>query len=199
MKLKSYTINYQNHEYVIPITYKRQRGLYLKVKDNQFVCSAPLFISEKSLKKFIDDSFEKLLKRVNKRPRRERPIGDDYIYLLGVKQNRQISNENLKIIALQYLTALTRDVEKEMNIDKPYKIKVKKMKTRYGSNSMKTHTINYQLDLIHYSKEIVRSVVVHELAHHYQRNHQSSFYKVVLKYCPEYYSLKAKLRKGQYQ
>ena len=55
-------------------------------------------------------------------------------------------------------------------IKKPYRVSVKKMTSRYGSNSSQTHTVSYSLVLLHYSVEIIDSVIVHELAHDFVRN-----------------------------
>ena len=65
-----------------------------------------------------------------------------------------------------------------------------------ADNSRKTHTLTFQLSLVHYSKEIIDSVIYHELAHDFYFDHSANFYKLLLSYCPNYFKLKAKLRKG---
>ena len=77
-----------------------------------------------------------------------------------------------------------------------YKVKIKKMRTRLGSNSSKTHTIYYADHLFYYSVDILDSLVVHELAHEFVKDHSENFYKVVFKYCPNYKSVNNKLKKG---
>ena len=86
-----------------------------------------------------------------------------------------------------------------MGIKIPYNIKIRKMKTRYASNSLKTHSITFQMNLIHYSKEIIDSIVVHELAHEFYRNHQKRFYQCVEKYFSNYKEVNLKLKKGLYK
>lgn len=200
MKTKTYQFIYPNNEsYNVVVTYKRQRGLYLRKKGDIFYASAPLLMSESHVKDFIYKSIPKLNKRIQKNKPSETPIGDNHTYLLGERLDYVIPEKELRKFALEKLTQLTRDCEQEMHISKPYKVHIHKMKTRYGSNSSKTHSINYQLDLIHYSEEIIRSVVVHELAHDKYRNHQRGFYSLVLQYCPNYWDLRKKLRKGIYK
>ena len=83
-----------------------------------------------------------------------------------------------------------------MNIKSDYDVRVKTVKTIYGSNSNLTKTITFNSVLIHYSLDIIDSVVVHELAHDLVRNHSKEFYKVVLKTMPDYYLRDKKLRGG---
>ena len=73
------------------------------------------------------------------------------------------------------------------------------MKTRLGSNSRKTNKLAFSLSLVHYSKDIIDSVIVHELAHYYEFNHSFKFYNIVYKYCPNYKILRKKLIKGIYK
>lgn len=198
MKTIIFRFNIDNKTYDVPVTFKRQKNMYLRVKDDGFVASVPYYVTQRQAQKFLENNLPSLIKRVNKR-KSEQSRGENHTYLLGQKEDVYIDDKELKTIAKKVLTDLTREVEKEMNITKPYKVSIRNMKTRFGSNSKKTHSISYQLGLIHFDREIIRSVVVHELAHHYVRNHQKEFYKVVLTYCPNYYELNKKLKRGIYR
>ena len=192
--------------YPVFITYKRQKNVYFGFKDGSFYISAPYRTSNKFIASGIDKFFERL---VNK-PRREIEhfsFENNYVYLLGnkvgidsidVKDNGELQ-KYLKKIALKVLTEEVRKFEAIMGIDIPYKIRVKNTCRQYGSNSRKTHTLSFQISLIHYSLEIIDSVVVHELSHEFERNHQKEFYEIVYSYCPNYKELHKKLRKGIHQ
>ena len=80
-----------------------------------------------------------------------------------------------------------------------YKVSVKNMKTRFGSNSKHTQRLHFALVLMHYSIEIIDSVVVHELAHILVYDHSKKFYDVVYKYCHDYDIYRKKLIKGEYK
>ena len=80
-----------------------------------------------------------------------------------------------------------------------YIVKVRNMKSRYGSNNRQSKAITYSLVLLHYSPDIIDSVIIHELAHHFVYNHGSNFYKVVYKYCPNYDMLRKKLIKAEFE
>ena len=199
MKVKTYTFSYPDgSSYDVEVVYKRQRGLYLREKGGVFSATAPITMRKSHVKEFIYKNIPVLSRRIAKRTPKESPKGDNYTYLLGERTEQVLFEKELKAFALKYLTELTRECEKEMGI-KPYNVRIRKMKSRYGSNSLKTRSISYQLDLIHYDREIIRSVVVHELAHDKHRNHQKGFYKLVLQYCPNYWEFRRKLRKGIYK
>ena len=82
-----------------------------------------------------------------------------------------------------------------MGIRNPYKVKVKKMTSRYGSNSSRTRSIAFTTSLIHYSSYIIDAIIVHELAHDFYRDHSKNFYNVVFKYYPDYNIYIKKLKK----
>lgn len=181
--------------YEVYVTYKRQKGVYLRYKDNKFYCTSPYFFSNDKLQQFFIKAIPNLIDKAEKN-KKPSPTGDDFTYILGEKIDRTVSEKELFNLSYDVLTRLTRKYEKIMGIDCPYNIRIKKMKGRYGSNSSLTHSISYQLNLIHFSEEIISSVVIHELAHHFYKDHQKGFYNCVLKYCPNYYSINKKLKKG---
>ncbi len=193
-----YELEVDGKVYAVPITFKRQRNAYLRAAKTGYVCTVPYLLSEAKAKDFVIRSLPILIKRIEKKGKRITPRGDNYTYLFGIRFEFVFSDEILKKKLLEMLTEITRKLEKEMNISKPYKIRVKNMSTRYGSNSLKTHSLSFQFDLVHYSPDIIRSVVVHELAHEFQRDHSKKFYNIVYKYCPNYWELKSKLRRGIY-
>ena len=79
-----------------------------------------------------------------------------------------------------------------------YKVTLKDMRTRFGSNSKHTKTLHFAYVLIHYSFDIIDSVIVHELAHILVYDHSKKFYDVVYKYCPDYDIYRKKLIKGEF-
>ena len=80
-----------------------------------------------------------------------------------------------------------------------FQVKVRQMKSRYGSNNRSNKTITYSLVLLHYSIEIIDSVIVHELSHHFVYDHSPNFYKVLYKYCPNYDILRKKLIRSEFE
>lgn len=214
MSKKEFLYQHNGKEYTVVLTRKNMRSTRYYYKDDVFKVSAPyFFVTQKQIMEGLDKFADKLIKA----DAREKASGDDFIYVLGHRipisdcgeirftddsvltyKNRDELLKKLKKWFLRYITYRNKYYEKEMEISKPYNVKVRKMTTRYGSNSSATHSITYSLILMHYSEEIIDSVVVHELAHDRVRDHSKKFYDVVYKYFPDYKTNHTKLRKGEF-
>lgn len=203
MKTNNFVYKYKDKEINVYVKRGRQRNIYYRYKEDGFYVSAPYLASAALIKKGLDQYAERLMGKYEVR-NNNYSFGENYVFLLGEKveisslnvQNDQELLGFLKKTALSVITELVRKNEQIMGITIPYKIAIRKTVNQFGSNSMKTHKLSFQLNLVHYSKEIIESVVVHELAHEFQRNHQKKFYDIVYKYCPSYDILQRKLKKG---
>lgn len=199
-KIKEIVYHLEDKTYKVIITYKRIKHIIYRFKGDYFAVSCPHLVSQKFVIAGLDKFFVQLTAKKRVKPS---PIENDYFYCLGKKIS--ISTINISVeeyclkIAKQTLEERVRLYEGIMNISKPYKVKIKKMKTRYGTNSRRTHSLAFQTGIIHYSIDIIDSIVVHELAHFFVFNHSKAFYEIVYKYCPNYKLLQRKLKKGEYQ
>lgn len=209
--MKSFFYIVNNKEYEVDVYPKRIRNYHYRFKDGKFIISTPIIHSERMIKKGLDEFGEKLIKSASK----PSPINDQGLYLFGkfykinypgkiVIDGSEIAFKNidelfkkLKPIFLDFVTKRVRYYEALMKVER-YKVRVQKMKSRYGSNSRKTKTININLNLIHYESNVIDSVIVHELAHILVFNHSKKFYDVVYKYCPNYNQYRKMLNKGIY-
>lgn len=70
--------------------------------------------------------------------------------------------------------------------DKTLKIRIKKMKTRWGSCNHNKAYINLNLALIHKPIKSIEYVILHELTHLQFPHHQKSFYECIYKFMPDY-------------
>ena len=201
-------------EYRVIFTRKRMRSIRYTYKDGVFKVSAPyMFVTQAKIVQGLDKFADKLIKA----DARSIASGSDFIYILGTRVSLQVSGEikftdgsviqykdradldkKLKKLFLPYITNRVRYYEQVMEIKKPYSVHVRKMTTRYGSNSSQTHSLSFSMILLHYSREVIDSVIVHELAHDKVRDHSKKFYDVVYKYCPDYKMLHKRLRKGEF-
>ena len=201
-------------EYQVIVTRKRMRSIRYTYKDGVFKVSAPyMFVTQAKIVQGLDKFADKLIKA----DVRSSANGGDYIYLLGTKvplqeigeikftngdviqyKSREDLEKKLKKWYLPYITKRVRYYEQVMGIKKPYSVHVRKMTSRYGSNSSQTHSLSFSMVLLHYSPEVIDSVIIHELAHDKVRDHSKKFYDVVYKYCPDYKALHKRLRKGEF-
>ena len=205
---------YKGIEYPVIVTRKRMRSIRYTYKDGVFKVSAPyMFVTQAKIVQGLDKFADTLIKA----DARSIASGSDFIYILGTRVPLQESGEikftdgsviqykdradldkKLKKWFLPYITNRVRYYEQVMEIKKPYSVHVRKMTTRYGSNSSQTHSLSFSMILLHYSREVIDSVIVHELAHDKVRDHSKKFYDVVYKYCPDYKALHKRLRKGEF-
>lgn len=197
---------YNNKEYKVVITKKRMRSIRFRLIDDIFYISCPFTCLTSYALKCLDKYASRLILNEQKRSLKESPITDEYIYVFGDKYPRSDFpfdesklDKLLKRLLLEEVTRLTRINEEKMSIKTSYKVTVRKMKSRWGSNSSKTHHITYSLNLIHFSKDIIESVVVHELCHDKYKDHQKGFYSELYYYSPNYQIYRKKLNKGIYK
>jgi predicted metal-dependent hydrolase len=64
-------------------------------------------------------------------------------------------------------------------------LRIKNVISRWGSCSRKGN-LNFSIRLVHFEKEIINYVVIHELCHTKEMNHSRKFWALVGQYCPEY-------------
>lgn len=206
------TYVHKGEEFKVEVTRKRMKNIRYRLVDNTFKISAPYLASNGSIKKGLDKFAGKLI--ASRRPSNK---GDNYIYIFGYKYpfnnnggevrftNGQILKysslddfeKRMKKLFLPIVESRVRYYENLMRL-KPHKVRVRKMSSRYGSNSKHTYTVTFALKLYSYSIDILDAIVVHELSHSVVFNHSKAFYDVVYKYCPNYDALHRKLRKGEF-
>ena len=203
MKKSEFVYKYKDKDIPVHVTCSRQRNIYYRYRTDGFYVSAPYLVSQKTIVKGLDKFAPKLVKQFENM-NSNFSFEDDYVYLLGDKISLSCLNikniEELHIFLQKkaeiFISELVRKNEDIMGISSQYRVKVKSTERQFGSNSKRTHTLSFQLSLIHYSKEIIETVVVHELSHEFERNHSKNFYNIVYKYCPNYKELQKKLKKG---
>lgn len=211
--MKNFFYKVNDKEYEVEVIYKRIRKIYYRFKNGKFVITCSRLVSKNQLLEGLNKYGADLIKRASK----DNGIGKDYIYLFGEKyiinnsglirfkdypeikySNHEELLKKLKPIYLDIITKRTRYYESLMGLPS-YRVSVRKMTTRHGSNSKRTKHITFAMHLLHYSIDIIDSVIVHELAHILVYDHSKEFYDVVYKYYPNYKECHTKLRKGEFK
>lgn len=203
MKTSLFFYKYNNKTIPVHVSYAYQRNIIYRYKDDGFYVSAPYLTREKKIILGLDKFAKRLIEQYQN-THSNFSFEEDFLWLLGEKVSLKLlniqNNEDLLVFlkknAQKNIENLVRKNEEIMGISKPYRIAIRNTQRQFGSNSKTTHTLSFQISLIHYSEEIIESVVIHELAHEFQRNHSDKFYNIVYKYCPNYKAIQRKLKKG---
>jgi len=191
---------HNEHSIDVFIERKLMRNAYARYRDDCIYVTCGYLFNEKNVLDLANTLFERIVRKGTLD--RESAIGTDYYYLFGEKKERRTDLNDKRLDALlkrelkKYLDEKVRYYESVMEISSPYLIRIRKMKTRYGTNARGTHTLTFSAVLAHYSLAIIDGVIVHELTHYYQTNHSQLFYNELRKYYPDYKRYDRLLKKG---
>lgn len=193
--------------YIKKKSLKRSIKYSFKKESNSLFFSLPYFVSLKEIDNILNNDQARILKLIQK----SILINKEYLnYYLGNKMNVY---DNLIYIDDKYLTlnefykykekeicqilySLFKEEESRIS-SKKHIFKVKfGIESYYGINYPRKNTIILNGILIHFDKEIIKSVIDHELAHDLYHGHGKEFYTYLLNICPNYYILDNKLKRG---
>ena len=115
-------------------------------------------------------------------------ISNDKLYL-SVKDKYQdreqiVTRELRKVVYNKCLEFLNK-YEKLMNVHVE-QLRIKKMKTRWGTCNIEAKRIWINYELVKYPIECLEHTIVHELTHLLETNHTPRFYTLLGKYYPNY-------------
>ena len=140
-------------------------------------------------------------------------INGQYAYVFGElvpiikNQNKELSVTSVKIILSdgrkvtlkklleEYITFKVKYYEEKMGLG-PHIIKIKYLSSMLGNNHWQTHVLNFNEKLVHFSMELIDSVIIHELCHDFFHNHSQMFYNKINEYCSNYKEKREKLILG---
>ncbi len=208
MKKEVYlTINGQKQ--LATIERKQMKSIRWTIKDGKYDIRCPYSCSQEYLETVISNH------KTRKKPEIEPPMTNNYCYIYGEKQdvhdcfvsidghyvlyNKETFYKDIDKFFRQYIEQRLRYYEKLMGIEFPYKLTTRFAISRYGSNSKRTHHITINSFLIHFSKDIIDAIIIHELAHNFYYDHSDNFYNFVYKYCPNYNAIHKALRQQKYK
>ena len=109
--------------------------------------------------------------------------------ILSVKDKHQdreqiVTRELRKVVYNKCLEFLS-EYEKLMNVHAE-QVRIKKMKTRWGTCNIEAKRIWINYELVKYPVECLEHTIVHELTHLLETNHTPRFYTLLGKYYPNY-------------
>lgn len=152
-----------------------RHSMSIEVKSaEEVIVRAPTSTPMQDIEKFVSvhlEWIEKAKKRATAREKRFPDLSSEEL-------------ERLKDDALAYLTQRTEYYSRLTSLY-PKKVLISVAKKRFGSCSY-DNVVRYSAYLMYYPAEAIDYVVLHELAHIKQKNHQKSFYSLIEKYMPDY-------------
>lgn len=183
-------VKVKDRVYQVQVQRKKIKHTYLRLnEEGQIIISTSILTPDKMIKQFIDEEqvqIELMLKRFKQR-------GERRHYYLGEPTTKEV---DLDLIKRTYEERLER-VYVVMRESIPYpQLKVRAMKSRWGTCNLKTKTITLNKELIKYRVEVIDYVIMHELCHFIYAHHGPLFWKLVRKYIPDYQDLRKELREG---
>ena len=189
--------------YPATITYKRMKSMTMRLDTEKGTLrvSCPTYTRLSDIDAFVCKHLPRLCKKVSKK---KEPYDGRNLYVFG--ESKEVGElEPAEVIAyyrkvgLPYVQGRVDYYKALMGISAPYKVRMRDMRRTYGSNSRATQSLTFQCRLVAFHPSIIDSVVVHELAHHYQFDHSKKFYDIVYRYCPDYDKLRKKLIHDQFE
>lgn len=197
----------------VVITHKKIKNIYFRFDDNGNLCvNANKYTSDKEIMRLIEknkSSLEKMMLKVQKKIDKSNEfwyLGNKYelVYDSNVNEIEFIDgkliakNEDMvnKFLKLKTKEIFIDEVNKMRKaIDTPnFTLKFRKMKTRWGVCNYKLCIITLNTELIRYSRDNLRYVIVHEMCHFYHHDHSKKFWNMVEYYYPNYKKARKELR-----
>ena len=157
------------------IKYSKIKHVYIQIREGKVIVKAPRRVSKEEIQLLVEnrkDWIEKNLKKEQKKLDKEA--------LYAKEEFKQIVEKN------------ANELIKETNLI-PNQIRIRNIKYAWGSCSNKKN-ITINSNLINYSEEGIRYVILHELCHLKYMNHSKEFWNLVEKYMPDYKTVKKEFK-----
>lgn len=203
-----------NIQYEVFIERKNNKNTYIRVKEDcQIYVTTNFFVSKSQIKNILDENqsyLRKMLIRVEKQQEKNKGfyyLGKKYDIILMdtvgvelfenciyVKSNDYLDKWYKKEIVRIFKERLDHYYSIfEESIPYP-KLRIRKMKTRWGVCNKQNTTVTLNSELLKYDIEKIDYVVVHELSHFVYFDHSKNFWNTVSKYIPNYKQIRKALK-----
>ncbi len=203
--------------YEVIIVKKRNKNTYIRVKEDMNIYVTTNYLATKSyIKRLLDSNYDYLKKMINQMCKKNEKkelffyLGSSYdIIFISTISNVDIDYDNRIIYAKdekmlnKWYTKTIKDTFSKHYVDifEEFeevkvipKLRIRKMKTRWGVYNRVSHTVTLNSELMKYSSSALDYVIVHELSHVIFFDHSKNFWNLVSKYCSNYKSIKKELK-----
>ena len=200
-------------EYNVNIIKKNNKNTYIRIRNNEIYITTNYFVSKSYIKQLLDNNYsiiKKMIEKENKKIEKNNNfyfLGKKYDVIYVNYNDIEISADKIFVKSEEYLNKwLKKQIEiifKErldyiynLYVEKiPYpKLRIRKMKTRWGVCNRSNNTVTLNSELIKYGYEQIDYVIVHELSHFIHFDHSKNFWLQVSKYCKNYKEIRKSLK-----
>lgn len=204
--VKTFEYKLDGKKYNVEMVIKNNKNTYIKVKEDLTIyVTTNMFTTKRMVKNLLDEQQDFLRKVISKMKNRNEKetefyyLGEKYDIIKVPFDKLEIDDNKIYVSdekALQkWLKKKTLEVFEERlnycyqlfeeNIPFP-KLKIRKMKTRWGVCNRRDLSVTLNSKLIRYNTFIIDYVVIHELSHLVHFDHSKEFWQTVEKYMPNY-------------
>ncbi len=162
----------------IEIIRSKRKTIAIQIIDSSEVkVRAPLRMSQKAIKDFIDKNSEWISRK--QQEAREKEIAAESVKLLNEIEIKELTDRAREVFTrkVQYYAAI---IGVDWN-----RITIRNQKSRWGSCSQKGN-LNFNVALMRAPIEVLDYVVIHELCHRKEMNHSPKFWYEVERVMPDY-------------
>lgn len=201
--------------YPVNIQRKNNKNTYIRVNEQlEIVVSTSFFTTNRQIEKLLKEN-QSAVERMLDRQKLEKKKEEEFYYLGNVydiiivptideveirgsyiytKSPKMLDTWYQKQMKKLFADHLAKEYQKfEEKIPFP-KLKIRKMKTRWGVCNKRDTSITLNSSLMKESVDCLDYVIDHELSHFVHFNHSKEFWETVMKYCPEYKKIRKKLK-----
>lgn len=192
----------------VVINRKKIKNIYFRIKEDfKIYVSCNYLCTNNYIEKLLNDNKKDIIKMYNSM--QSKVNQKDEIYYLGekleyIKSNKvkideyyaygpsiEIINEYLEKNSINIFNERLESLKIMFNDLPNFKLRIRRMKTRWGVCNKSSMTVTLNTELIHKDVTLIDYVIIHELCHFKHMNHSERFWKEVEKYYP-YYKLARK-------
>lgn len=216
MKSEDFNIILDGEIVSCKINRKGIKNVYFKWQNDVLVINCPKRLTDKSLKTIIEQNKKSIIKLKLRTPKTT--LKENEMYYLGDKyeiiydgsskpyfsSNKIIAkdekelNKFLNNECLNVFTSRVNALKVQFNNLPDFKLRIRKMKTRWGVCNKSSLSVTLNSELIKKDVTLIDYVIIHELCHFKHMNHSKDFWNEVEKYYPYHKLARKRLRESQY-
>lgn len=204
-------MNINGRDREIIVIKKRIKNIYFRLDDDgNIVVTCPRFCSKYEIDSLLEENKKNLERMDKKREKRQEDTNKilllgkelDYVYYTKIMFQDNMAfgpsidsiNEYLEKKSLKYFQErMDLYIDSYKNIPK-FRLRIRKMKSRWGVCNISSMTITLNSLLIHKSPFLIDYVINHELSHFHHMDHSSEFWEEVGRHFPEYKKARKELK-----